>query len=136
MSGSTLPLFDEPQVEQQGRTVVLRFGPLPRYTANDRMCWQVETRRKSIIRREGRRQGRACEVKLLRAEVEVVVHPKTKGHYDPSNWAPTAKLLLDGLVDVGVLPGDDFRRVPRVSYVPGEWAADGPRVDLILREVL
>ena len=30
---------------------------------------------------------------------------------DSSNWAPTVKAMVDGLVDAGVLPGDDDRYI-------------------------
>lgn len=120
---------------EAGRVLKLSFARLPRLTSNTRLCWQAESRRKSIIRKEGRRKGRACGVQLARARATVIVHPKTYGRYDPTNWEPTWKALLDGLVDVGVLPDDSHRFVPRVSFEPGTRAADGPRLDVIFEEV-
>ena len=32
-------------------------------------------------------------------------------HYDPGNLYPTAKAILDGVVDAGWLPDDDFMHV-------------------------
>lgn len=128
-------LFSEAGVERAGRVLELRFARLPRLTSNTRLVWQAEMRRKRLIRKEGRRQGRACGVKFSRAEITVIVHPKTYGRYDPTNWGPTWKALLDGLVDVGVLPDDSVRHVPRVSFEGGSRAADGPRLDVVLKEV-
>lgn len=130
-------LFTEAKVEPgAGQVLKLSFARLPRLTSNTRLCWQAESRRKSIIRKEGRRQGRACGVKLTRAAATVIVHPKTHGRYDPSNWEPTFKVLLDGLVSVGVLPDDSYKYVPRVSFVPGTQTPYGPRLDLVFEEVM
>lgn len=128
-------LFTEVEAARAGRVLKLRFARLPRLTSNTRLCWQAEARRKSLIRKEGRRQGRECGVKFGRAHATVVVHPKTHGRYDPTNWEPTFKALLDGLVSVGLLPDDSHKYVPRVSFEPGTRTADGPRLDVIFEEV-
>jgi hypothetical protein len=39
---------------------------------------------------------------------------------DPSNWQPSAKAWTDGLVDAGVLPGDDY------TWVAGPLIEVGP----------
>lgn len=129
-------LFTAGGAARAGRVLKLSFARLPRLTSNTRLCWQAEMRRKSLIRKEGRRQGRECGVKLLRATATVIVHPKTRGRYDPTNWEPTWKALLDGLVDVGVLPDDNHRYLSRVSFVPGTCTPQGPRLDVLLEEVV
>lgn len=128
-------LFTEVEGERAGRVVKFSFARLPRLTSNTRLVWQAQMRRKALIRKEGRRQGRACGVQLGRVRVRVIVHPKTYGHYDPTNWESTFKALLDGLVDVGVLPGDSVTYVPQVIFEGGSRAADGPRLDVILEEI-
>ncbi|WP_435111649.1 hypothetical protein [Nocardiopsis synnemataformans] len=119
-----------------GRRVELRFGRLPRLTANRSYCWQQESRYKERIRKAGRRMGREHGVAMWRAKAIVIVHPKTYGRFDPHNWGPTFKSLMDGLVDAGVLPDDNAKHLIDVSFRAGERAQDGPRVDVILEEVL
>lgn len=49
---------------------------------------------------------------------------------DPANWAPTAKAVVDGLVDAGLFPDDSDK------YVTGPDMRLGPRVALKTEEVL
>lgn len=65
---------------------------------------------------------------LQRAHVFYVIHPDStvKGgrRRDPGNWAPSAKAVIDGFVDAGVLPDDNSERLlgpdPRIGEpVPG-----------------
>ncbi len=37
--------------------------------------------------------------------------PNVDGHHDPSNYAPTAKAAVDGLVRAGLLPDDNWKHL-------------------------
>lgn len=39
------------------------------------------------------------------------IHKPRGGRYDPGNLYPTAKAILDGIVDAGILPDDDHVHV-------------------------
>lgn len=46
-----------------------------------------------------------------RAHITITIDWPDQRRRDPANWAPTAKAIVDGLVDAGVLPDDDHRHV-------------------------
>lgn len=52
-------------------------------------------------------------------EVRVIVYAPTKRKYDPPNWSPTAKALLDGLTDAEIWTDDNFNIIKRVSFEHG-----------------
>ena len=45
------------------------------------------------------------------ARVVIELRFASKHRRDPANWAPTAKAVVDGLVDSGVFPDDDHTHV-------------------------
>ena len=52
-------------------------------------------------------------LKPFTGQVRVIAHihkPRT-GRYDPGNLYPTAKAILDGIVDAGLLTDDDHKHV-------------------------
>ena len=83
--------------------------------------------------RQWRRAGRlAAEAEqlpqgLARLQVDCFVWKPIANDYDPANWAPTAKAVLDGLIDYG-LAEDDNRR-----FVTGPFMHEGGRGDDALR---
>ena len=52
-------------------------------------------------------------------EVRVIVYAPTKRKYDPPNWSPTTKALLDGLTDAEIWTDDNFNIIKRVSFEHG-----------------
>lgn len=50
-------------------------------------------------------------VRVERARVVCELRFDKTRRRDPGNWAPTAKAVLDGLVDAGVFPDDDETHV-------------------------
>lgn len=63
-----------------------------------------------------------------------VTFPPDRRRRDPANWAPTAKALIDGLVDAGLLPDDDHTHVtgPDMRLDQGEPAI---RLEITARQV-
>jgi crossover junction endodeoxyribonuclease RusA len=97
--------------------------------ANDSMHWRKKADIVTSLRNVGRAMARAHRLPSLeRAHVLYVIHPDTmkrnrtvqgKQRRDPGNWAPTAKAVIDGFVDYGVLPDDNSERLlgpdPRIG---------------------
>lgn len=50
------------------------------------------------------------------ATIDVTLHPADRKRRDPDNLAPLAKPVIDGLVDAGVLAGDDWTHVHAVTF--------------------
>lgn len=80
---------------------------------NDRLHWAPKDRATGQLRMLGRSAGRKLYAVpgSLRVLVEVDVWKGRGGRYDPTNLHPTAKALLDGMVDAGALVDDDYRHV-------------------------
>lgn len=58
--------------------------------------------------------------KLDRAHILVEIHKTTNGRYDPANLHPTAKAIVDGLIDYGLLPDDDATHLDGPDMRAGE----------------
>lgn len=89
--------------------------------SNNRAHWAVNYRKGRDLRLYACATCKRLKIPPLKqAAVTVVVHPgvRTK-KFDPSNWAPTAKALLDGMTDAGVWPDDDSKHVLAVTYIAG-----------------
>lgn len=96
--------------------------------ANRPLNHHEKARRVKALRNTGWAMARAAKVPALqRAHIFYVFHPDTangKQRRDPGNWSPTAKALVDGIVDAGVLPDDNHKHLlgpdPRMGEpVPG-----------------
>lgn len=91
------------------RIVVTRLG-LPWLNANDRLHWNTRARLVRTWRTRGSWQLRTLpRMDAARIICELRLSKRTRR--DPSNWAPTAKALVDGMVDADILPDDDSTRV-------------------------
>lgn len=107
---------------------VLTFhAPAPWLTANGRTAhrWEAPTRR--TWRTAAQIHARQAKLpQLQRAHIEVTIQFRDNRRRDIANWHPTAKAIVDGLIDYGLLPDDDdrhligpdMRRGP-VAAVPG-----------------
>ncbi|MFI8085965.1 hypothetical protein ACIF6L_34885 [Kitasatospora sp. NPDC086009] len=122
---------------RKARVFVLALPPtLVLLNANGRLHWRVAARRRSAIRDAAAWTARRHKVPALgRARIAFIVHPKTRGRFDPHNWYPSAKAAIDGLVDAGVLPDDDRTHVLEVVAKDGE-PVKGGRMDLVVTEVV
>lgn len=87
-------------------------APAPWLTANGRTAhrWEAPTRRK--WRDAGQTYARQSGLpRLERAHIEVTIQFRDNRRRDIANWHPTAKAIIDGLVDYGLLPDDDDRHL-------------------------
>lgn len=95
----------------------------PPLNMNDRMHWA----KRSKIKRELRQRANiAARVAGLPRDcsaviVQLVYRPRDRRRRDPSNFMPTQKPVLDGLVDYGLVPDDCppyvTELIPRVAEV-------------------
>lgn len=106
------------------RTVAWAFlvpDTLELINSNNRAHWAVNYRKGRELRLYGYAVSKRLKIgPLKQASVTVVVHPgaRTK-KFDPANWAPTAKALMDGMTDAGVWADDDSKHVLAVTYIAG-----------------
>lgn len=115
----------------QRREWTLTIPSMPLLSSNDRLHWAVKMRRVKDLRLIGCALARRRGIPpLVRAEIEVIVHPGSRTRrIDPSNYADTAKPVIDGIVDAGVLPDDNAQHLTRVSYVEGvRWPRTGVEI--------
>lgn len=122
-----------------GRSWVMPVPPLPLLSSNMRLHWAQEADRIAELRKAGSVLARQARVpKLERAHLFYVVHPGPRTHdFDPGNWAPSAKALLDGLVDGGALADDNARILTGPDPRPGERSSTpGGRLTLVLTELV
>lgn len=106
-----------------------RLVPL---NANERLHWAAKSGRTRDWRQLACVTARQARVpSMARARIVVTVSFPDKRRRDVHNLYPTAKALVDGLIDAGVLPDDDdahligpdMRRGPRCSG-PVSWRID------------
>lgn len=56
-----------------------------------------------------------------RSQVTVTVHlPKRANRFDPPNYYPIVKPLIDGMTDAGVFVDDDSKHIVVMSFTAGE----------------
>lgn len=94
----------------------------PMLNANDRDHWRAV----SPIRGNWRVLGTLAMLALgdaapalQRCRIDVEVHRPTVGHADAGNFYPTAKPVVDGMVDAGLLPDDNDMHLSGPFLVPG-----------------
>ncbi|KXT73153.1 Phage protein [Streptococcus sp. DD10] len=51
--------------------------------------------------------------------VKVTTYSPTRRKYDPPNWSPTVKAILDGLTDAGVWVDDNYEIIKTTSFSHG-----------------
>ena len=82
----------------------------PMLNANDHDHWRVQAPIKKEWRRRGRGYGNALRLRdlhLEHARIDYYVNKPTAGRSDAGNFYPTAKHIIDGLIDAGLLPDDN-----------------------------
>lgn len=96
-------------------------------SANDRLHFQKKAKITRFLRELARYEG----LNTLRdwyglpfskekpCKVRVVVFSPTLRKYDPPNWSPTSKALLDGLTDAEFWTDDNYNVIKEVSFSHG-----------------
>ena len=98
-------------------------APCDWLNSNQRLHWTEKARRTRIWRytAHGAVLVQAKGVRFdVPVRITVTIHKTRAGRYDATNWAPTGKALIDGLVDSGLLEDDDNTRVIGPDMRAGE----------------
>jgi len=118
---------EAPRLTADGRLVLrVEGGPQDRATwlsANDRVHWAVKARITKAWRDAARKAATAADVKALgwqRVKVVAWLHFADDLRRDASNYQPTLKAAVDGLVDAGLCPDDDRRHLDGPDARTGE----------------
>jgi hypothetical protein len=73
---------------------------------------------------------------LKKIELTYTVFPKTRRLCDVSNVCSVhSKFFLDALVELGKIPDDNYKYVPREIFQIGEVDPDNPRVEITIKEI-
>lgn len=108
----------------------------PPLSANQRLHWAKQARIVRDVREASAAVAAAAGLPrgLERVEVWLEVTPRDRRRRDPSNYMPTQKAMIDGLVDYGLVPDDCppyvFERVP--VLLPPD--SRRPRVVLVVKQ--
>lgn len=131
----TNPLPEEANPPLHYRIVIDRMGR-QWLSANDRIHWAVRKRLTEQWRTVGARQSHVQNIPKLtggRVICELRLFTRRNARRrDASNWAPTAKALVDGLVDGQVFPDDDSTRVIGPDLRMGPAVGDRNNEQLII----
>lgn len=103
----TLPEFGDPP--RHYRVDVPRVGK-KWMTANQRLHWRSRAATTRQWRDVGAWRARKLPT-IARAHVVCEMRFADKRRRDPANWAPTVKAIIDGFVDAGVFPDDNYQHV-------------------------
>ena len=87
-------------------------------SANQRLHWAAKAKRTKAIRSRAAWIARGHIITTPTIAVVHVSYPRN-GTADVDNAQPTWKAVCDGLVDAGVLPGDDSKHLVAVSFRRG-----------------
>lgn len=102
-------------------------------SANSHRHWRLRQQAARQVREDVRGLANGTAPVATPCAIDVTLTQRTNGRRDPDNVAGTAKPVLDGLVDAGVLPDDGHRHVASVTYrvaVDPEVAAGTVRLDV------
>lgn len=61
---------------------------------------------------------------------DVYIYRPRAGRYDPGNYYPTAKAIIDGMVDAGILPDDSFEYLDGAHLHHGGTDKENPRLEI------
>jgi hypothetical protein len=96
-------------------------------SANDRLHFQQKAKITRFLRELAKYEGQNTlkdwyglpfsEDKPCK--VRVVIFSPTMRKYDPPNWSPTSKALLDGLTDAEFWTDDNYNIIKEVSFSHG-----------------
>lgn len=106
-------------------------------SSNAREHWAPRNRKTRAWRSASMLVARSSGVTFdVPVDLEVVVHKRrTAGRWDPHNLMPTAKAVIDGLVDAGLLEDDDTKHIRSTSIRAGAADRLRPGMTITIRPV-
>ena len=103
--------------------------------ANDRLHWAAKARIVRRPRSDAFNLAMFTEIpRLKRARIDCTYEPPDRRRRDAANWSDTAKPLVDGLVDAGVLIDDSSEYLDGPSMHIGD-VHPGGRIVLEITEL-
>nr|DAJ84055.1 MAG TPA: Endodeoxyribonuclease RusA [Caudoviricetes sp.] len=96
-------------------------------SANDRLHFQKKAKLTHFLRELAKYKGSDVLRDYFRlpfseekpCNVRVITFSPTARIYDPPNWSPTSKALLDGLTDAGCWIDDNYNIIKETSFSHG-----------------
>lgn len=96
-------------------------------SANDRLHFQQKAKITRFLRELAKYEGQNTLkdwyglpfTEDKPCKVSVVIFSPTLRKYDPPNWSPTTKALLDGLTDAEFWTDDNYNIIKKVSFCHG-----------------
>lgn len=96
-------------------------------SANDRLHFQKKAKLTHFLRELAKHKGSDVLRDYFRlpfseekpCNVRVITFSPTARIYDPPNWSPTSKALLDGLTDAGFWTDDNYNIIKETSFSHG-----------------
>ena len=113
-------------------------------SANDRLHFQQKAKITRFLRELAKYEGQNTLkdwyglpfTEDKPCKVRVVIFSPTMRKYDPPNWSPTSKALLDGLTDAEIWTDDNYNIIKRVSFEHGGLSGSkNYRIELNIHEV-
>lgn len=118
-----------PREYPDGAIIIPIPAPCSLLNANHRRHFRVKARMVKAWRRAARAEAGVVSPCPTPARVTVYVHRHNRASYDAGNYYDTAKPVLDGLVDAGILPDDSNTYVVGPDMRQGEpWPGGGVTV--------
>ena len=112
-------------------------APCDLLNANQRMHWAKKARLTRDWRWTAHRRAQQASLSpLARAHITVTLSFPDRRRRDVNNYQPTAKAIVDGLVDAGVLPDDSDAYLVGPDMRAGERSSEGWVVVTVTIEAL
>jgi len=120
-----------------GEWMLIIEQPAPWLNANDRVHWRTRARwtkawRHAAWHAVANRDVNPIPLRLDQVHIIAELRFRDRRRRDPANWAPTAKAIVDGLVDYGLIADDDHRHVVGPDMRIGEPVARSARCAVVL----
>lgn len=105
-------------------------------TSNERLHHLKRSDRTRALRNAARIATQVARVPSLeRAHITCYLRAKDRRRRDPGNWYPSAKAVVDGIVDAGVLSDDDATRVIGPDMRLGDVLKTGPQLVIVVTDL-
>nr|DAX45680.1 MAG TPA: Endodeoxyribonuclease RusA [Caudoviricetes sp.] len=92
--------------------------------------WRTRQKSSKYWRRVGRNASENLPEMRPPVECHVYIYRARSGRYDPGNYYPTAKAILDGIVDTGILPDDSHEYLDGPHLHHGGVDRENPRLEI------
>lgn len=105
--------------------------------SNHRIHYHKRAGTTRVLRQRAHTLAEANNAPALLPRVEVnayIIRPNNR-RYDPGNLYPTAKAIVDGLVDAGLVEDDDWRHLEGPFMRHGGINPDTPGIRLEIKEL-